>query len=48
MRDELEFATAFAPFDRLVLERHFRRLLERRNETIRRAAESDGWRAYLL
>jgi ligand-binding SRPBCC domain-containing protein len=48
MRDEFEFATAFPPFDKLLLERHFRRLLERRNETIRRAAESDGWRTYLL
>ncbi|HEX3455686.1 MAG TPA: hypothetical protein VHS03_13750 [Gaiellaceae bacterium] len=47
MRDEFEFATAFPPFDRLVLERHFRQLLERRNETIRRAAESDDWRRYV-
>ena len=47
MRDEFEFATAFLLFDRLLLERHFRRLLELRNETIRRAAEGDGWRRYL-
>ena len=47
MRDEFEFATALPPFDRLVLERHFRRLLVLRNETIRRAAEGDGWRRYL-
>jgi len=47
MRDEFEFATAYPLFDRLLLERHFRRLLELRNETIRRAAEGDGWRRYL-
>ncbi len=47
MRDEFEFATGVPPFDRLVLERHFRQLLERRNETIRRAAEGDGWRRYV-
>ncbi len=47
MRDEFEFATRFPPLDKLVLERHFRRLLERRNDTIRRAAEGDGWRRYV-
>jgi ligand-binding SRPBCC domain-containing protein len=47
MRDEFEFATGFPPFDRLVLERHFRRLLELRNETIRRAAEGNDWRRYV-
>ena len=47
MHDEFEFATAFAPFDLLVLERHFRRLLEFRNDTIRRAAEGDAWRRYV-
>lgn len=47
MRDEFEFATVFPAFDRLVLEPHFRRLLELRNETIRRAAEGEGWRSYV-
>lgn len=47
MHDRFEFASAFPLLDRLVLERHFRKLLERRNETIRRAAESDGWRRYV-
>ena len=47
MRDKFEFATAFPPLDRLVLERHFRRLLELRNDIIRRAAEGDGWRRYV-
>jgi ligand-binding SRPBCC domain-containing protein len=47
MRDEFGFRTCFPPFDRLVRERHFRRLLERRNATIRDAAEGDGWREYL-
>jgi len=47
MHDEFEFATAFPLFDRLVLERHFRRLLLQRNEAIRRAAESEDWRRYL-
>jgi hypothetical protein len=31
----------------LLLERYMRGLLLIRNETIKRAAESDGWRRYL-
>jgi ligand-binding SRPBCC domain-containing protein len=33
--------------ERLVLQKHMRRLLERRNVSIRRAAESEKWRDYL-
>jgi ligand-binding SRPBCC domain-containing protein len=47
MRDEFEFATLAPPFDRLVLARHFRRLLGLRNELIRKTAESDGWQRHL-
>jgi ligand-binding SRPBCC domain-containing protein len=32
--------------ERLVLQKHVRRLLERRNVSIRRAAESEKWRDY--
>ena len=32
--------------ERLVLQKHMRRLLERRNVSIRRAAESEKWRDY--
>jgi ligand-binding SRPBCC domain-containing protein len=40
MRDVLEFESGFRLLDALVLARHFRRLLVRRNETIKRLAES--------
>jgi hypothetical protein len=34
-------------YDALVLERYLRRLLEMRNEEIKRVAESDAWRGVL-
>jgi ligand-binding SRPBCC domain-containing protein len=40
MVDRLEFSTLAPPFDRLVLVPYLRRLLLRRNETIRRHAEA--------
>lgn len=40
MRDVFEFESGFRLVDALVLARHFRRLLVRRNETIKRLAES--------
>jgi ligand-binding SRPBCC domain-containing protein len=39
MTDVVEFATLVPPLDALVVAPHLRRFLERRNETIRRAAE---------
>jgi hypothetical protein len=51
MRDLMEFAAPFGVLgivaERLALERHLRDLLHRRNETIRRVAESDEWKNYL-
>jgi ligand-binding SRPBCC domain-containing protein len=47
MRDALEFSSGFPPLDRFVLSLHLRRLLVRRNETIRRIAESKEWRQFL-
>jgi ligand-binding SRPBCC domain-containing protein len=47
MRDVFEFESALRLVDSLVLARHFRRLLLRRNETIKRLAESDDWRRVL-
>jgi ligand-binding SRPBCC domain-containing protein len=47
MRDVFEFESSVRLVDSLVLARHFRRLLLRRNETIKRLAESDGWRRFL-
>jgi hypothetical protein len=47
MRDIFEFESALRLVDSLVLARHFRQLLLRRNETIKRLAESDGWRLVL-
>ncbi len=42
------FEVAMLPlFDRLALLPHLRRFLVRRNETIKRVAESDGWERYL-
>jgi ligand-binding SRPBCC domain-containing protein len=35
------------PFDAVVLRPHLRRFLTARNETIKRAAESDDWQRYL-
>jgi ligand-binding SRPBCC domain-containing protein len=47
MRDVFEFESSVQLVDSLVLARHFRRLLVRRNETIKRLAESNGWRRFL-
>ncbi len=46
MRDR--FDVSMLPiFDPLLLLPHLRRFLKARNETIKRAAESDGWQRYL-
>jgi ligand-binding SRPBCC domain-containing protein len=47
MTDAFEFASAFPPFDSLVLVPYLRRLLLGRNMLIRQVAETDGWRRYL-
>jgi hypothetical protein len=47
MRDVFEFESALRLVDALVLAPHFRRLLLRRSETIKRLAESDDWRRVL-
>ena len=51
MEDELTFSAPLGPLgwiaERLVLGRHLRVLLERRNEVVRRVAEGDGWERYL-
>ncbi len=47
MRDVFEFSSGVRPIDALVLAPHLRRLLFRRNETIRQLAETDGWRDYI-
>lgn len=51
MRDVFDFESPLGPLgriaDALVLTRYLRGFLERRNEVIKRAAESDGWRALL-
>jgi ligand-binding SRPBCC domain-containing protein len=51
MKDVMEFEAPLGPlgvlFERLVLKRYMHDLLERRNECIRRVAESDEWRKFL-
>ena len=47
MLDVFEFESSVWLVDSLVLARHFRRLLLRRNEAIKRLAESDDWRRVL-
>jgi ligand-binding SRPBCC domain-containing protein len=47
MRDIFEFESSVRLVDSLMLTSHFRRLLVRRNETIKRLAESDDWRRVL-
>jgi ligand-binding SRPBCC domain-containing protein len=51
MRDVFDFETPLGPLgrlaDALVLGRYLRRFLERRNEEIKRVAESDAWKAML-
>ena len=51
MRDEVRLAAPLAILgiiaERLVLERHMRTLLQRRNLTIKQAAESSEWKKYL-
>jgi ligand-binding SRPBCC domain-containing protein len=47
MRDVFEVHTWVPPFDALVLAPYFRRFLRRRNDAIRRIAESDEWQRYV-
>jgi ligand-binding SRPBCC domain-containing protein len=51
MRDVMEFEAPLGPLGRVVenllLERHMRRLLERRNRCIQQTAESKDWKTYL-
>jgi ligand-binding SRPBCC domain-containing protein len=51
MRDVFDFESPLGPLgrlvDALVLERYMRRFLERRNEEIKRVAESEAWRDVL-
>lgn len=51
MRDRFEFASPLGPLGRFVdwifLAGYMRRFLERRNEHLKRMAESDEWRKYL-
>ena len=51
MRDVFDFESPLGPLgriaDALVLTRYLRGFLERRNEVIKQAAESDGWRALI-
>ncbi|MEP7119378.1 MAG: SRPBCC family protein [Byssovorax sp.] len=51
MRDVFDFESPLGPLgriaDALVLTGYLRRFLVERNEVIKRAAESDGWRALL-
>lgn len=51
MRDEMRFVAPLRLLgilvERLALERHMRQLLIRRNDCIRNAAESDGWKKFL-
>ena len=51
MKDVMEFEAPLGPLgklvERLVLARHMRRLLERRNRCIQQTAEGENWKAYL-
>jgi ligand-binding SRPBCC domain-containing protein len=51
MRDTMEFEAPYGIAGRLVevllLDRHMRNLLEKRNRHIRRVAESEEWKAFL-
>ena len=51
MKDVMEFEAPLGPLvksvERLLLERHMRRLLERRNRCIQQTAESEKWKDYL-
>ena len=51
MKDVMEFEAPLGPLgklvEKLVLVRHMRRLLQRRNQCIRQAAEGENWKAYL-
>jgi ligand-binding SRPBCC domain-containing protein len=52
MRDVFDYDAPFGPLgriaDALFLERHMRRFLETRAAEIKRAAESDAWRRFLV
>ena len=51
MKDVMGFEAPLGPVgksvERLLLERHMRRLLERRNRCIQQTAESEKWKDYL-
>jgi ligand-binding SRPBCC domain-containing protein len=51
MKDVMEFEAPLGPLSKLVeilvLARHMRRLLERRNRCIQQTAEGENWKAYL-
>ena len=51
MKDVMEFEAPYGAFGRIaesiLLKRHLRQLLLRRNQCIKRVAESDKWRQYL-
>lgn len=51
MRDEVRFSAPLGPLggamEKLVLRRHFIRMLKRRNAVIKQVAESNEWRRYL-
>jgi ligand-binding SRPBCC domain-containing protein len=51
MKDVMEFEAPLGLLgwgaEKLLLERHMRRLLERRNRCIQRTAESESWKDYL-
>jgi ligand-binding SRPBCC domain-containing protein len=51
MKDVMEFEAPLGLLgwgaEKLLLERHMRRLLERRNRCIQRTAESESWKGYL-
>jgi len=51
MRDVFDFTAPFGPIgrlaERLVLTRHLRRFLERRNREIKAIAESDAWTQFV-
>jgi ligand-binding SRPBCC domain-containing protein len=51
MKDVMEFEAPLGPLgksvERLLLEHHMRRLLERRNRCIQQTAESEKWKDYL-
>jgi ligand-binding SRPBCC domain-containing protein len=47
MRDVFVFSSIVPPLDGVLVAPHLRRLLLRRNETIRGLAEGEGWREFV-